>query len=349
MRNHTRLAATALLAISLIAVDSLEAQRRTTGGSSGSSGSTGSSGSSGGRSAPSSGGRSSSGSSDSGRRSAGSADRGRSEPSRPEASSTGGSSTSTRADRPSSGKIGSVRRDGERAQRRSGGVTVVPVYVGGCWSCDYWGWYGGRWGRYHGGWWYPSHRPHPSYDEPEEEYVDGVVQPRPRGYGVLTAQYFADRGSETQAGRFALEGGKGALYGEIEYSHYAEPVAVGMDRMQTLRGAIGVRVPLTDAAKVTGTLGLRGLYLNNTTARAGGPEGSIGLSVRPASILGANITGRIAGMQWRDTREDFALRELNTTGSVFIGSVELQAGWHWMKVGNSPAFGGPVMGLRLHF
>ena len=78
-------------------------------------------------------------------------------------------------------------------------------------------------------------------------------------------------------------------------------------------------------------------------------QDSIGLSVRPASILGANVTGRIAGMQWQDTREDFALRELNTTGSVFLGSVELQAGWHWMKIGNSPAFGGPVMGVRLHF
>jgi hypothetical protein len=81
---------------------------------------------------------------------------------------------------------------------------------------------------------------------------------------------------------------------------------------------------------------------------AGGLEGGLGVQVLPRKPFGVNITGRAAAMTWNG-QDYFALKELNTTGSLFVDRIEIQAGWHWLKVGSSPAFGGPVAGLRLWF
>jgi len=394
--RYAPLALAALTIISLAAADSLEAQRRTSGGSGGSSTpSSGGSSSGGSRSSGGSSGGSSAGSRDRGSSGGGSVSRPSSAPSsrgddrarpaaaprdrdsgsRPAASSSGGSGRSgssagsgTRAAR---GKIGSVRTEAERSRRRGGKVLVGgPVFVGGCYSCDYWGWYGGRWGWYGGGWWYPSphYHPEPSYGRDDDSYEgedegyddypyasneEGATfvrgQARNRGFGTLSAQYFSDFGSDVSAGRLGFEGVFGKVRFDADYAHYAEPVAAGTDRMQTFRAGLGFQPRLGDRAYGVVGIGGRGLWINQGGGSAGGPEGTLGLQVFPFKPLGVNVTGRLAGMQWSDGGGNFAMTELTTTGSVFLGRAEIQGGWHWLKIEGAPAFGGPVVGVRMWF
>jgi hypothetical protein len=244
------------------------------------------------------------------------------------------------------------------------------VYVGGCYydyySCDpYWGWYGGRWGWYHGGYWYPSRRHYHrgENDEPVEEAGQGYdefpyahadtafVQARTlrrRGYGAVTGQFFSDEGSATQAGHFGLEGAYRIFRGELDYSLYSERTPSTIERLHSFRVAAGVQPRLGENAYLTATVGVRGIALNNGGQSAGGPEVGLGVQLFPKRPLGVNITGRAAAMTWNGV-DYFALRELNTTGSIFVNRLELQAGWHWLKLGGSPAFGGPVAGIRVWF
>lgn len=403
MRHSVRLALTALTLLSLAAADALQAQRRTSGGSGGSSGGS----SSGGSSSPSRGGGSGSGGSssgggatrDRGGSSGGSVSRPASAPSsrggnddaaparttrdrdggsrtsRPDASATGSgrsgtSSASGRAGdgRATTGKIGSVRRNAQ-ASRRGGGKVFVggPVFVGGCYSCDYWGWYGGRWGWYGGGWWYPApHYPDAGHGRDDDGGDDTAYDDYPyasneegntfvrsrarnRGYGTLTAQYFSDFGSDVSAGRLGIEGAVGRLRLDADYAHYAEPVTAGTDRMQTFRAGLGFQPRLGDRAYAVVGIGGRGLWINRGGGSAGGPEGTAGLQVFPFKPFGMNVTGRLAGMRWSDGGGDFTLTELTTTGSVFVGRAEIQGGWHWLKIEGAPAFGGPVVGVRMWF
>ena len=83
-------------------------------------------------------------------------------------------------------------------------------------------------------------------------------------------------------------------------------------------------------------------------SNAWGPEGELGIQAFPLRPFGVNVTGRLAGLSWNGN-DYFTFQELNTTGSVFINRVALQAGWHWMKIGDAPAFGGPIVGMRIWF
>jgi len=377
------LAVLALAFLSLAVTEPSSAQRRTEGSSGGSSD----------RGTPSSGGSSArgGGGSDRGgsRPAAGGGERSggtRATPSRAggredvntstRSTGRGGRSTATSRERPASGKIGSVRRGAEAARdgknlRPTVWVGGGPVWVGGCWSCDYWGWYGGRWGRYHGGWWYPDYHDHvrerDDEDDEEREREEGgqgyldypyarstnpedtFVRRRTvdnRGFGAITAYGFSDMGSTTRAGRLALEGALGRVRGSIEYGRYDEPLQTRTDRMHTLRFNVGLQPRLGERAYLVAAIGARGLFVDSLDAW--GPEGELGIQVFPMRPLGMNITGRIAGMSW-EGYDDFTIRELNTTGSVFLGRIELQGGWHWMKIGDAPAFGGPMAGVRLWF
>lgn len=357
MKTSKRAALTVLLAVTCASAGDLLAQRRTTG-SSGSDG----------RRAPS-------GSGGTTRSSGGSRSGGSSRPTAsPSRGSGSGSQPSTRAtdDRPSSGKIAAVRREA-RAARSTGSVYVDRrLYIDSCWNCDYWGWYGGGWGWYHRGWWYPSRYPYPyepprEYDDEDEEADVGqgylaypyatargsgatFVQSRTRtrrSYGAVSGQFFSDVGSTTQAGRFALEGAYRALRGEFEFGHYEEPVAGGTSRLQTWRVGIGGQPRLGDRAYLIAGIAARGVLLDDGN-EAGGPEGELGIQVFPARPLGLGVTGRVAALTW-DRTDYFTLREVNSTASVFVGRVEIQAGWHFLKIGGSPAFAGPVAGMRLWF
>jgi hypothetical protein len=339
-----------MLILAFVGAGSLSAQRRTTGG-----------GGAAGRGTP---GGSSGASSERGSR-GGSAARGSGGTRTGSASVTRGSGQSRR---PASGKIGAIRNRARAAQRRAGGgVIVTPVYLGACWGCDYWGWYGGYWGWYHGGWWYPADHAYPHEEGEEEEQLGGqgyLPYPyaggedagetfvrrharRHRAFGAVSAQFFSDDGSTTKAGRFGLEGAIGLFRGELEYSHYAEPVQGGTDHLHTWRVSLGAQPRLGNRAYLVGGVGLRGVVLDRGGS-AVGPEGELGVQLLPLRPFGVNLTGRLAGLTWNGY-DYFTLRELNTTGSVFIGRVELVAGWHWLKVGGSPAFGGPVVGTRLWF
>ncbi len=376
---------TVSLAISLLlavtAAGELAAQRRTTGGSSTPSGGRSTPSAGGSTSTPSGGRRSAGGStSQPGRSSGGTAQggSGSSGSSRPTArggsggsgssGEDGGAGAGEQDDRPTAGKIGAIgrRAASDRTRVVRGVVVGRPVYIGRCWDCDYFGWYGPRWGWYHGGYWYPAERrrrpdAREDRDESGQAYLDyPYAEPggsgdtfmrssygERRGFGTLTLGYFSDVGSTTQGGHLAVEGVVRGLRGELEYRQYAEPVVGRTDHLHTVRATLAVQPRLGRRAFLTAGGGVRGVFLGDGTSTAG-PEGSLGLQVFPARPLGANVTGRVAALSWNGEHY-FALREVNTTGSVFLGRVEVQAGWHWMKMGSSPAFGGPVLATRIWF
>lgn len=367
-----RLAFPILIALSLASATSVLAQRRTTDGGGSSGRSTPSSG--GGRSASSGGGSRSSGGS-SGGTSRGSSGSTRREPSASSGSGTrdGGSaqpSSGSPSTRPSEGKISSVRRSARAAARRSGGGTVIierGVYLGGCWDCNYWGWYHGGYGWYHGGWWYPEERPryreddgepdagqgylpypYAEYDGTGTTFVQRRTAERP-GFGAVTGQFFSDVGSTTMAGRFSIEGAYRRLRAEAEYGYYAEPLQTRTDHLHTYRIGVAIQPRLGDRAYLIAGVAGRGVVLNGGD-EAGGPEGELGIQMFPRRPLGLAVTGRLAALTWTGTGSgSFTLREVNTTGSLFIGRIELQAGWHFMKLGDDPAFAGPVVGTRVWF
>jgi hypothetical protein len=272
------------------------------------------------------------------------------------------------------GKIGAVRDQAGRARiPTSRGVIVVSgVWLGSCFDCDYWGWRYGYWGWYHAGWWYPAYYPrwHRPYDDEDEDYgersfgqtylpypyADGARHdafaqsgvPGRRSFGTATGQFFDDRTSTTRAGRFALEGGVGLFRGALAYDQYYERPAAGrVDRLHSFRGSLGVQPRLGTRGYLIAGVGVRGLALDSG-GTATGPEGELGLQVFPFRPLGANVTARLASLSWNGY-DRFTVREVTTTGSIFFGRVEVQAGWHWMRVGDAPAFEGPVVGTRLWF
>jgi len=343
----------------------LMAQRRTTGDSSGGSTT---------RSQPRGGDRRSG--SSGGRDHTATRDNGRSTPTAPAASPSGTQAGTQH------GRIAAVRSSARSARiRTSSGVRVVGgTWVGTCFDCNHWGWYGGYWGWYHGGWWYPAS--YPRYQRPYDDGGDDEAEELPpekgapaygttflehpyasaaepgatfiqrdapgrRGYGNLTAQYFGEQSSEVQAGRFALEYGYRLFHGEIGYDQYVEPVVGGQDRMHVWRAAVGVQPRLTERANLLAAVGVRGVNLAGGDD-AYGPEGELGLQLLPFRPIGINLDARGAVLSWTGV-DRFGFGELNATGSLFLGPVELQAGWHYMKLEGSPAFSGPVAGVRLWF
>ena len=256
------------------------------------------------------------------------------------------------------------------------------VYVGGCYGCYYWGYYGSGWGWYDGGWWYPARHPYhdgrPYYDdggsapdeqpaETEHEHMGGqgyldypyadvaesedtFVQSHTEGrhsFGALSGYYFKDQGSTTQSGNVQLEGAIKLFRMEAEYGQYREPLTSSTNVMHTGRAAIGVQPALGPRGYLTATIGARGLWLDDGSD-AYGPEASLGMGILPFRPLGINVTGRVAAMTWTG-QDHFMMSEINTTGSIFLGRLELQGGWHWMKLEGSPAFGGPMVGTRIWF
>ena len=346
MKTATKIL-TLVLALS-VAADSLAAQRRGSGSGGGGRNSGGRGGS------VSSGTRRGSGSGGGSRRSGQPSRGARSGGSQP--ASTGSTSTGTR---PVSGKIGAVK--GEAGRRGTGVAAGGGVIVSTCWGCGYWGGWGSPYP-------YPYPYPHPypmSYPSGGESEGQGYLDypfaghdttvtfvrqhaHEGRSFGAFSGQYFADQGSTTKAGRFALEGATGMLRGELEYSYYREPLLTRVDQMHTFRAAGGLQPRLGRKAYVVLTGGVRGVFLDNGRD-AFGPEGELGIQTFPQRHFGVNVTGRLAGIVWNGTSDWQPLREVNATGSLFINRVELQAGWHWLRIGDAPAFGGPMLGTRLWF
>jgi hypothetical protein len=360
------------MALTIASAADLAAQRRTTGGSgsgdtrstpSGGSGRTASGGSSGGSRGSTGGGGGSAARPSSGDRSTGSARPATREGTRAEPSDS----------RPSSGKIARVRSTARGTPTDRVVIVDRGVYIGSCWDCSYWGWYGGRWGWYHGGWWYPERPRYREERDSDDEVGQGYLPypyaetvgtgntfverraTRRNSYGAVSGQYFSDVGSTTMAGRFQVEGALRWVRAEGEYSSYAEPLETRTDRLHTYRIGIGVQPRLGERAYLIAGVGARGVIISSTEPgmsndEAGGIEGQLGVQLFPRRPLGINVTGRIAAMKWESFGDYFTLRELNTTGSIFVGRIELQGGWHWLKVGaGTSAFGGPMVGTRVWF
>ena len=284
--------------------------------------------------------------------------------------SSGGTSTRAEpsADRPTSGKIDGVRRTARAARGTPTRDVVIidrGVYLGGCWDCSYWGWYRGRYGWYHGGWWYPERRDYPR-EEVEENAGQGYLPypyaehdgtgatfverraTRRNSYGSVSGQYFSDVGSTTRAGRFAVEGAFRALRVDAEFGRYAEPLQGGTDHFNTFRLGVGFQPRLGNNGYVVAGLGARTVALDGGL-EAGGIEGQLGVQLLPRRPFGVSVTGRLAAMQWEGQRSTFTLKEMNSTASLFVGRIEIQGGWHWLKLGDAAAFGGPLLGTRIWF
>ena len=167
-----------------------------------------------------------------------------------------------------------------------------------------------------------------------------------RRFGTISAAYFSDAGSTVKAGRFSFEGAAQALFVGLDYNTYVEPLATTTHSMQTWRLGLGA-LPRIGSTMLRVGFGARGIMLDDGTD-GNGPEAELGVQAFPRRPFGVSVTGRLASVGWSSGGSS-TYRELNTTGSVFIGRVELQAGWHWMKIGDALAFGGPTIGTRLWF
>lgn len=168
-----------------------------------------------------------------------------------------------------------------------------------------------------------------------------------RRFGAVSAAYFADAGSTLKGGRFAFEGGAALAYFSLELNSYLEPLASETDHLHSWRAGIGVLPRIGPNGLLRLGVAARGIILDDGTS-SGGPELELGTQLFPRRPFGVSINGRLSAQQW-SSGGTFAFRELNTTGSVFVGRVEIQAGWHWVKIGGAPAFGGPTMGTRVWF
>jgi len=168
-----------------------------------------------------------------------------------------------------------------------------------------------------------------------------------RRFGTLSAQYFDDATSTLSGAQFRFEGVAAAWYTSIEYNRYVEQLATETDRLHSWRVGLGALPHLGRSTMLRVGIAARGVVLDDGTGSLG-PELELGVQAFPRRPLGLNVTGRLSHQNWA-TGGDFTYRELNTTGSLFVGRVEIQAGWHWAKMGSGPAFGGPTIGTRLWF
>jgi len=185
-----------------------------------------------------------------------------------------------------------------------------------------------------------------SADDPQTPFMVRSTE-RGRSFVTVAINYFDDAGATLTGGRVAIEAGAALAYASLEGAVYREPLANETDHLYTWRLGAGVLPRPGRTTMLRLGVATRGLSLDDGST-AGGLELEAGAQLFPVRPFGAGVTGRIAAMQWAGG-DAFPLRELNTTGSVFIGRAEIQLGWHWMKIGAAPAFGGPTLGTRVWF
>jgi len=170
-----------------------------------------------------------------------------------------------------------------------------------------------------------------------------------REFGNLSAAYFADDGSTLRAGHFGLDAAYGNVLLSAEYSYYREPLADHTDYLHL--GRLGV-----DGVERVGDIGFfkAGLALQTVFTDdghyAGGPELEAGVQLFPGRPFGVGGSARFAALTWKGgPLFGTGFAELAGNGSVFLGRVELQAGYRWTRVGVGSPFHGPVVGMRVWF
>lgn len=243
-------------------------------------------------------------------------------------------------DRPESGKIGNVEREAREARHHGGhdgdhddddggwGIfTVIHVIFG----------YPREPGQGYDAWPY-RHR--------HEPFVRDSVR-RGRQFFTIAGQYFADDESTLKSGQVSFEGTNGMWTYGVEYTQFVEPLADRTDHLSTGQAMIGVVPSLGHNGFMRIGIAARGLLTDQGDA-AGGPELELGAQVFPHRPFGVNALGRVALMSWNE-HSSFLFTDLQLGGSVFLGPVELMAGYRRMQIGGATAFNGPTLGLRLWF
>jgi hypothetical protein len=241
--------------------------------------------------------------------------------------------------KPTQGKVDAVEREADRASGDEGGgggsfflldmaVDVIDFF--------------GRSPRGFG----QGYQRHPWAGAESEPFVLRAVD-HGRRFHTLSVTAFADAGSTARGGVFAFQTTKSKAQIDIEYTRLVEPLAGETDRLYLFRAAIGVVAPVRQAGFLRIGGGLRGL-VTDAGQGAAGPELEVAAQLFPARPLGVSVAMRGALMGW-SAGSSFYLLENVTTGSVFLGPLEVLGGWRWTKIQHAPAFGGPTLGVRAWF
>ena len=177
-----------------------------------------------------------------------------------------------------------------------------------------------------------------------EHVLDG------HGFGNLSATYFDDNaiGGTLQAGQVAWEGAIEEAYASVEYTLYREPTRTDVDWLHTLRLGVGGIPRLGQLGYLKVGPALRVVVLDNGRP-ALGPELEVGAELLPHRPWGVGGTARGALVKWTETNTWSGMADLTAHASVYLGRLELMAGWRYMVIGSAPAFNGPTAGVRLWF
>ena len=190
--------------------------------------------------------------------------------------------------------------------------------------------------------------PYSYHDSVESDSPFLVRHTRGRSFGTLSLSVFDDAGSTLSSARLAFEGAAALAYWSLEVSAYREPLLTHTDYLYAYRIGLGIMPRPGPRTMLRLGVAARGITLDDGSTAAG-PELELGAQLLPRRPFGVSVIGRLAALDWEDGGDMMGLRELNTTGSIFVGRLEVQAGWHWMKIGGAPAFGGPMLGSRIWF
>jgi len=170
-----------------------------------------------------------------------------------------------------------------------------------------------------------------------------------RRFGAVSATYFADDESALRAGHFSVEWAGGILHREIEFSTYAEPMPDGTDHLQMLRLSFTLAPPIGDLGYVKVGGGFQIVTLGTGDA-ATGPEVELGVQLFPRRPFGLGAAARVAPLTWNGGPEwGVGFVDLAGNGSVFVGRVEVLAGYRWTRIGVGSPFHGPMVGMRVWF
>ena len=169
-----------------------------------------------------------------------------------------------------------------------------------------------------------------------------------RWFAVVSATYFRDDQSSLRAEHFAVEWAGGFLRREIEFSSYWEPLATRTDHLQMLRLSFTAVPPLGDAGYLKIGGGVQVVTVGTDAAM--GPEVELGVQLFPRRPFGLGATARVAPLTWSGGPVlGLGFVDLAANGSVFVGPVELQAGYRWTRIGVNAPFRGPTLGMRVWF
>lgn len=175
---------------------------------------------------------------------------------------------------------------------------------------------------------------------------------RGRRFVTVGVQRFGDAESTSlRATTVSVEGATSALHYAFEYSHYSERVLGDRDDLVTARAGLGgtPRVGTLGFARVG--VGLRAIFLDNGRGVIG-PDIELGLHTFPVKPLGVSAVARVGAVNWSASGGSGGWRrvvEVSPAVSVFLGRIELRAGWHELAIGRASPFSGPTLGTRLWF